>query len=74
MMRPIIGGVFVLVMFAVFATAQDNELEVVPPNLLPELLALNGDLETRQQPKYLSPAALAASAVTLGLFILVAKF
>jgi len=42
--------------------AQPGALQVIPPGLLPELLALNGDLETRQKPKYLSPNDMVASA------------
>ena len=41
----------------VTATASD----AVPPSLIFELLALNGDLETAAYPKYLSPTALVAS-------------
>lgn len=48
---------------AVSAMAQtaSNIMQTIPPNLLPQLLALNGDLPTKQKPKYLSPVASAAS-------------
>lgn len=35
--------------------------EIVPPGFLFELLALNGDLETVQNPKYLSPSSMIVS-------------
>jgi len=41
--------------------AQQNATQIVPPSLVFELLALNGDLETAARPKYRSPAAMAAS-------------
>jgi len=39
----------------------DDPVNTAPPSLLFELLALNGDLETIQKPKYLSPAAMTLS-------------
>jgi DNA-binding beta-propeller fold protein YncE len=49
--------------FVVSATAQtaSNVMQAIPPSLLPQLLALNGDLSTKQKPKYLSPVATVAS-------------
>lgn len=38
-----------------------DPLEIISPNLLFELLALNGDLETVQKPKYLSPSSMTVS-------------
>ncbi len=61
-MKKVVCGLFAVMLSFGSAAAQDKALAVIPPSLLPELLALNGDLETRQQPKYTSPAALAASA------------
>ena len=43
------------------AWSQSDAKKTVPPGLLPELLVLNGDLETAQKPKYLSPSELIAS-------------
>ena len=58
--KQILAG---LLLFAVALSTfgQTDAKLVVPPSLLPELLALNGDLETAQKPKYLSPSALVAS-------------
>lgn len=56
-----IAAVVLTLMFTACAIAQPNARQVVPPSLLPELLALNGDLETAQKPKYLSPTAMVAS-------------
>jgi DNA-binding beta-propeller fold protein YncE len=53
--------VFLLYLLAVSVAAQTAVEKVIPPGLLPQLLALNGDLPTNQYPKYLSPTALAAS-------------
>jgi len=39
--------------------AQSNALDVIPPSLVPGLLALNGDLSTLKNPKYLTPSDLA---------------
>ena len=50
-----------LIMCVVSGYTQTDAINVVPPSLLPEILALNGDLETIQKPKYLSPSALLAS-------------
>jgi DNA-binding beta-propeller fold protein YncE len=49
---------------AVSAIAQtpSNIMQTIPPSLLPQILALNGDLPTKQYPKYISPAATAASS------------
>lgn len=60
-MKKVLYGIVAVVMFTGYGVAQENALDVIPPSLLPELLALNGDLETRQQPKYLSPTDLKAS-------------
>lgn len=49
-----------LVVSAMSQTAT-NIMQIIPPNLLPQLLALNGDLPTKQKPKYLSPVATVAS-------------
>jgi YVTN family beta-propeller protein len=49
----------VLLSKEIFST--DNPVVVAPPGFLFELLALNGDLETIQKPKYLSPTAMAVS-------------
>jgi DNA-binding beta-propeller fold protein YncE len=43
------------------AQSASNIMQIIPPNLLPQLLALNGDLPTQQKPKYLSPVATVAS-------------
>ncbi|HEX2959800.1 MAG TPA: hypothetical protein VHO70_23390 [Chitinispirillaceae bacterium] len=48
-----------VVVSAVSQTA--NPLQAIPPSLLPQLLALNGDLPTKQNPRYLSPVASVAS-------------
>lgn len=39
----------------------DDPAQIVPPDLVFELLAFNGDIETVQKPKYLSPNAMAVS-------------
>lgn len=41
--------------------SSDDPVDIAPPSLIFELLALNGDLETVQKPKYLSPSAMAVS-------------
>jgi YVTN family beta-propeller protein len=47
--------------------------KVVPPSLIFELLALNGDLETAAKPKYLSPVAIAAPQDTAQNLLYVAE-
>jgi YVTN family beta-propeller protein len=49
--------------------AQTNALATVPPNLIMELLGLNGDGETAARPKYLSPTAMIASPDKTCLYI-----
>jgi DNA-binding beta-propeller fold protein YncE len=44
------------------AQTASNIMQTIPPSLLPQILALNGDLPTKQYPKYISPAATAASS------------
>ncbi len=44
------------------AFAQNPEQSVAPPGMIYELLALNKDLQTAAEPKYLSPTDLVASA------------
>jgi YVTN family beta-propeller protein len=56
MNRKLFITVFLLVQCFTPAYSQPNAINIVPPSLLPEILALNGDLETIQKPKYLSPA------------------
>jgi len=51
------------------AQGQPNATNIVPPSLLPEILALNGDLETIQKPKYLSPTAMVASPDKQSIYI-----
>lgn len=60
---------FLLAMCAVQGFTQPSATSVVSPSLLPEILALNGDLETIQKPKYLSPAALLASPDKQSIFV-----
>ncbi|NLL13426.1 MAG: hypothetical protein GX267_08480 [Fibrobacter sp.] len=62
MSRTIILPVVLLSLFVTNVAAQSAIEKVIPPNLLPQLLALNRDLPTSQYPKYLSPADLAASS------------
>jgi len=62
MLRTIILPVFLLCLFVTNMVAQTAIENVIPPSLLPQLLALNRDLPTSQYPKYLSPADLAASS------------
>jgi YVTN family beta-propeller protein len=62
MKRQTISAALLSITIAACAMAQTNALQVVPPSLLPELLALNGDLETVQKPKYLSPTAMVATS------------
>jgi YVTN family beta-propeller protein len=47
----------------------DNTREIVPPGLVFELLALNGDLETVQKPKYLTPSSMVVSPDKEQIFI-----
>lgn len=61
MVRKITGILLLTIGVVATVHAQYSDLQVIPPNLLPELLALNRDLPTRQYPKYLSPSAMAAS-------------
>jgi len=60
MLRTIILPVFIIFL-AINVTAQTSIEKVIPPYLLPQLLALNRDLSTSEYPKYLSPADLVAS-------------
>ncbi|MBN1603573.1 MAG: YncE family protein [Chitinispirillaceae bacterium] len=50
----------VMVLFQILL-ANNNERSIVSPALVYELLALNGDLESLQKPKYLSPSAMILS-------------
>jgi DNA-binding beta-propeller fold protein YncE len=54
---------FFVALFLIFGQiyADDDPLSTTPPSLLFELLALNGDLETAQRPKYLSPTSMTLS-------------
>ncbi len=61
MLRTIILPVFLIYLLVTNMAAQTAIENVIPPSLLPQLLALNRDLPTKQYPKYLSPADLAAS-------------
>ncbi|HEX3020543.1 MAG TPA: hypothetical protein VHP36_09580 [Chitinispirillaceae bacterium] len=61
-MQHIIMLPFFLLCLLYANTAAQTAIEkIIPPSLLPQLLALNKDLPTIQNPKYLSPTALAAS-------------
>jgi YVTN family beta-propeller protein len=60
---------FVLAMCVASAYCQTDPVKVVPPSLLPEILALNGDLETIQRPKYLSPSAMIVSPDKQSIYI-----
>jgi len=62
MLRTIILPVFLLYLFMTTLAAQTAIEKVIPPSLLPQLLAINRDLPTSQYPKYLSPSDLAASS------------
>ncbi len=48
-------------LLAARATSMGQDIKVIPPNLVFELLALNGDLESKRKPKYLSPCDIVAS-------------
>lgn len=61
MLHMIILPVF-LFLLSINVVAQNAIEQIIPPSLLPQLLALNRDLPTSQYPKYLSPADLAASS------------
>jgi YVTN family beta-propeller protein len=61
--------VFLLLMCISLSNAQTNAIQIVPPGLLPEILAVNRDLETAQNPKYLSPTALIVSPDKQSIFI-----
>lgn len=62
MFRKITGTILLSIGLFSIVRAQYSDLQVIPPNLLPELLALNRDLPTRLYPKYLSPSAMVASS------------
>jgi DNA-binding beta-propeller fold protein YncE len=62
MLHTIIYGFFLVYLTVLNVAAQSSMEQIIPPSLLPQLLALNGDLPTSQNPKYLSPTALAASS------------
>ncbi len=47
----------------------DDPINTTPPSLLFELLALNGDLETTQKPKYLSPTSMTVSPDKMIIYI-----
>jgi YVTN family beta-propeller protein len=46
-----------------------QDMNVVPPNLIFELLALNGDLDTKQRPKYLAPIDIITSKDNTKLYV-----
>lgn len=56
----VVLAAIVLLCQSVFAD-KATAVKTVPPGLIFELLALNGDLETVQKPKYLSPSSMAVS-------------
>ncbi|HEX7511304.1 MAG TPA: hypothetical protein VF335_08395 [Chitinivibrionales bacterium] len=61
MIKSYIAAAFLTIALYVCLMAQTNAKQVIAPSLLPELLALNGDMETAQNPKYLSPTAMVVS-------------
>ncbi len=59
-----------IVLFCQTTTADKAAtLKTVPPGLIFELLALNGDLETVQKPKYLSPSSMVVSPDQKNIYI-----
>lgn len=44
-----------------FIYSSDDPVSITPPSLIFELLGLNGDIETVQKPKYLSPVSMSLS-------------
>src|SRR5512133_2676284 len=64
----VIFAAIVLLCQSVFAE-KATALKTVPPGLIFELLALNGDLETVQKPKYLSPSSMVVSPDKKSIYI-----
>jgi YVTN family beta-propeller protein len=60
---------FLLMICVMSAYGQTDPIQVVPPSLLPEILALSGDLETIQKPKYLSPEDMVVSPDKQSIYI-----
>ncbi|MCU0608311.1 MAG: hypothetical protein MUF22_00900 [Chitinispirillaceae bacterium] len=58
-----------LILTAVSVCGQTDAKLVIPPGYISELLGLNGDLETTQRPKYLSPSELAVSSDKKSIYI-----
>jgi YVTN family beta-propeller protein len=52
-----------------FVLGENAENSIVPPGVIFELLALNGDLPTVAKPKYLSPTYIVASADSTRLYV-----
>ena len=59
-MRKTFYSLICLLLMQQICFAEDPK-EIVPPSLIFELLALNGDLETVQRPRYLSPSSMEVS-------------
>lgn len=59
-MRKTFYSIICLLLMQQICFAEDPK-EIVPPSLIFELLALNGDLETVQRPRYLSPSSMEVS-------------
>jgi YVTN family beta-propeller protein len=59
------------IMFLISVTlcSMGQDMNVVPPNLIFELLALNRDLETKQKPKYLTPSEIIVSKDSTKLYV-----
>lgn len=67
MKRLMLKSIALVAFTAVFVKSQD--VKTIPPTLLFELLALDGDIETKQRPKYFSPTALAVSPDSSKLYV-----
>ena len=72
MKRSFLISCICLLLLSAQGICQDAK-KIVPPSLIFELLALNGDLETAAKPKYLSPVAIAAPKDTAQNLLYVAE-
>jgi YVTN family beta-propeller protein len=67
MHKMLFKPIMVFLMASVCSMGQD--MNVVPPNLIFELLALNGDVDTKLKPRYLAPTDIIASKDNTKLYI-----
>ena len=57
------------ILVARFVQGQSDAEKTIPPQLLTDILAINGDIESKAKPKYLSPNDIIASPDSLKLYV-----